>query len=230
MLNFSFYADFILNHSLLFINGSPHRILEIEFYYFSLEHPDTFVHCNEMQLTTNQWYFHRAGSSAHSGYRGGTFKGLDITFGNGRDYGGILIRSIQGVEGPCRVVDYILKLCSCGSIEELVSKISLDISAPGLLNLQSTDLPQYNISAGPRVGLSFKKANVEDYIFRPYRFGIQELIKKDLWGFILTNPFQRSSSRYYSDYLYGTQLTNIDAHKEMKTIRDKCICFGFLNK
>jgi len=37
------------------------------------------------------WYFHRYGSK---GYKSGTYKGLDITFGQDSMYGGILIRSI----------------------------------------------------------------------------------------------------------------------------------------
>ncbi len=38
---------------------------------------DPFSHCDAMQQTCAQWYFHKTGGK----YRGGTYKGLDVTFG-----------------------------------------------------------------------------------------------------------------------------------------------------
>ena len=69
-----------------------YRILEIEFYQFIEKlHPDTFTHCDDMQRECGKWYFHRSGKS----FRGGTYKGLDISFGRGKQgYGGVLLRSI----------------------------------------------------------------------------------------------------------------------------------------
>jgi hypothetical protein len=38
---------------------------------------DPFSHCDAMQQTCAQWYFHKTGGK----YRSGTYKGLDVTFG-----------------------------------------------------------------------------------------------------------------------------------------------------
>src|SRR5687768_6144859 len=87
--NFEGYADGIMNGCVITIGGEWHRILELEFYLHNAEHPDPYVHRNPQQLTVGQWYFHRTGNS----YKGGTYKGLDITFG-ADSYGGILIRTL----------------------------------------------------------------------------------------------------------------------------------------
>jgi len=73
------------------VDGRVYEIYEIEFYFHSEDHPDPFVHCHADQLTDDCWYFHK---QSHN-YRGGTFKGLDLTFGGEANYGGILIRFIQ---------------------------------------------------------------------------------------------------------------------------------------
>ena len=63
-----------------------YRIGEIEFYYYDEEnHPDIFCHIAEPQKTKGCWYIHQSG--------------MDITFGDGKNFGGILIRAI--VKGVC---------------------------------------------------------------------------------------------------------------------------------
>lgn len=58
-------------------------------------------------------------------FKGVTFKGLDITFGK-EIYGGMIIRAIQSddnkiyIDGPCNVVNHILKLTNKISIYDLV--------------------------------------------------------------------------------------------------------------
>jgi len=111
--NFTYIADIILNHTLLMINGYPHRICEIEFYLNSESHPDEYVHCHEDQTKKGTWYFHRYNNGT---YKNVTFKGLDIVLGSENIYAGILIRSIidikqkKLIEGPCRTVNHILSL------------------------------------------------------------------------------------------------------------------------
>jgi hypothetical protein len=57
---------------------------------------DEYTHCNDDQLKYGYWYFHKFPNGS---YKGGTFKGLDITLGNNKDkYCGILIRSIYDIE------------------------------------------------------------------------------------------------------------------------------------
>ncbi|MBX2813641.1 MAG: hypothetical protein KTR25_17620 [Myxococcales bacterium] len=66
-------------------------ILEIEFYLNSSDHLDPFVHCHHQKKHTGTWYFNRQGQ----GYRGGTYKELDLTFGPPEAYGGILIHCLR---------------------------------------------------------------------------------------------------------------------------------------
>jgi len=53
------------------------RLVEIEFYLKGGKHNDIFTHCNKDQLSCGEWYFHKQ----KEGYKGGSYKGLDITFG-----------------------------------------------------------------------------------------------------------------------------------------------------
>ncbi len=233
------------------INGNEYRIVECEFYLYSSSHPDLFCHNNEMQLTTDQWYFHRAGTSLQSKYKGGTYKGLDITFGDSDSYGGILIRAVQSletgqvIEGPCRCVNLILELCDKTSVGDLVSDISLNIRDQDLLYMKDKDdLQQVTVSSGPRVGLTFKRKGPEanDYIHANYRFAVAKLVKKEKWGFVVSahlaglstdglGSTKNKCKEYVGYYTEGQQLTDLDdTAKSLKTIKDKCKCYGFLHK
>ena len=74
------------------------RLSEIEFYFNdSDKHHDTFCHGDEHQKKLANWYFHRQNGK---GFKTGTYKGLDISFGLGdKAYGGILIRAISSLTG-----------------------------------------------------------------------------------------------------------------------------------
>ena len=74
----------VLLASRLRVNDRSVDLCEIEFYLHGDDHPDPFVHRDPMQRSFGRWYFHRVGEN----YRGGTFKGLDITFGSDGYYGG----------------------------------------------------------------------------------------------------------------------------------------------
>ncbi|KAM9998848.1 hypothetical protein ACTFIZ_002401 [Dictyostelium cf. discoideum] len=120
----------LLNNVVLMINEQAHMLVEIEFYFKGCKHIDHFTHGDSMQLERGTWYFHRSGS----GYKGGSFKGLDITFGLGdsddesekKTYGGILIRSIQIlsdksiIDGPSLCVDHILKTTNSKDISQFI--------------------------------------------------------------------------------------------------------------
>ncbi|KAJ3042068.1 hypothetical protein HDV00_008149 [Rhizophlyctis rosea] len=109
-------AESLLNDFTLVIKAPSgdvyYRLVEIEFYLKdTIYHDDPFTHGQPQQSTCGEWYFHRRGNA----YVGGTYKGLDITFG--RTYtsapspyfqnqpppptaifrGGILIRSIARI-------------------------------------------------------------------------------------------------------------------------------------
>jgi hypothetical protein len=158
--------------------GSVNRLVEIEFYFDSQEHPDPFAHRHPEQATSGRWYFHRIGPS----YRGGSFKGFDLTFGNGVAHGGILIRSLETpngrfVVGPSLCVDYILATTASASVAALASAIGGRSASDPESPLQLMDAPNGNVDVtlfrSARVGLSLKRHNdaiAVDRLSRPYRF------------------------------------------------------------
>ena len=117
-------ADCLLNSFRLIIANKRYRIIETEVYYRGPHHVDPFAHRDPIQLQCDRWYVHRTGGS----YNGGSFKGLDITFGDGRASGGWLIRGLEQcdgthIDGPSLVVDHIL--ASAKVNERKVSKDEL---------------------------------------------------------------------------------------------------------
>jgi len=197
-------SNVLLNDVILYINEKPHRLDEIEFYYNAYSHQDIFAHCDLMQVSCGKWYFHKSGNT----YKSGTYKGMDITFGNtaNNKFGGILIRSfeelsstppldgkIKIMEGPCVCVDYILNENECDGIIKFVADFckesQLDVTKTKKLYLKfaTTEAekkllePHRPIFPGPRVGLSLKKNDPAQYRFvmKNYRFLTQpKLIKK----------------------------------------------------
>ncbi|KDQ63970.1 hypothetical protein JAAARDRAFT_27642 [Jaapia argillacea MUCL 33604] len=143
------------------------EILELECYLHKVGcHEDPFTRGAEEQRKSGLWYFHRAprrfqpstsqvtrAPTAAGGYRGGTRKGLDITFGSplllSSPYfasssttkppstappstttrGGVLFRTIRRVKdqklisGPSLLVDEVLRLSKADSISQLVDTI-----------------------------------------------------------------------------------------------------------
>lgn len=110
----------LLLHTELLVAGLPCRLQEIEFYWFATQHPDPFCHCHPLQRLHGRWYFHRVGSA----YRGGSFKGLDLTFSDGQGYGGILLRGLllpdgSVISGPSRLVDFLLEATGFPNVAQL---------------------------------------------------------------------------------------------------------------
>ena len=62
------------------INNAYYRIVDFEFYTFSKSLPDPHTYKNDLQLENGKFYLHSSG--------------VDITFGDGINHGGILLRSI----------------------------------------------------------------------------------------------------------------------------------------
>eukprot|EP00771_Trimastix_marina_P002011 gnl/Trimastix_PCT/3120.p1 GENE.gnl/Trimastix_PCT/3120~~gnl/Trimastix_PCT/3120.p1 ORF type:complete len:433 (+),score=28.81 gnl/Trimastix_PCT/3120:57-1301(+) len=131
---------------ILSICGRPHVLREIEFYFHGPDHQDPFAHCSYYQRTPGCWYFHRSGTNQDSGFKGGSYQGVDLTFGTGAsrggemEYGGILIRCIEDlheskvIEGPSKCVDHILALYGKKSIATLVSeRRAMDASARAVM-------------------------------------------------------------------------------------------------
>ena len=79
--SFDRIADKISKDIMLVINRAHYRIVDFEFYFFSeTKFKDPYTHKNKIQLESGKLYFHPSG--------------IDITFGNGTYYGGILLRSV----------------------------------------------------------------------------------------------------------------------------------------
>ena len=134
------------SHTNSAVTVKSYRIVELEYYYSSPEHPDPYVHLDSHQSHWMCWYFHRQNGKS---YKGGTYKGLDITIGDigspiestksshsrskdvGGGAGGLLIRSIVNIEtgeviqGPCKVVNELLTSHNSTSlsVHELVGEL-----------------------------------------------------------------------------------------------------------
>ena len=167
-------ANVILNNCYLEVNKTNYRIIEIEFYLKCNGHPDTYTHCDPDQLLMHTFYFHKFKTGT---YKAGTFKGMDLTFGDEGEnaYFGILVRSIQNIttkqitEGPCNVVNKILSEYKCDSLMNFTAGNSLDLfeNNHNFLLIPNANLEQLPIAVGPRIGLG---PSYPEYRMRNYRF------------------------------------------------------------
>jgi len=173
---FARIAQCLLGSYRLRVAGSPCRLVEIEFYFDGEPHRDPFAHRHPEQATSGRWYFHRIGAS----YRGGSFKGVDLTFGDGDSRGGVLVRSFETssgelVVGPSLCVDHVLAATGSSSVAALASAIggrsAFDATSP--LHLVEDTALDVTIFRSARVGLTLKRHNdalAVDRLARPYRF------------------------------------------------------------
>ena len=169
-------ANVLLNKYYLRVNKSKYRLIEIEFYLKCNGHSDPYTHCDPDQLLMRSFYFHKFKTGT---YKAGTFKGLDLTFGdaNTDSYFGILIRSVQKIsknsdniiEGPCNTVNAFLKEYDCSSIMEFTKGKNLNIfsNKHNFVLVKDKTLEERQIWMGPRIGLSNK---YPDYQNSNYRF------------------------------------------------------------
>ncbi len=174
---FSRIAGRLLNGARLVVAGKAYRFVEVEFYYHADAHPDPFTHRDPLQKTCGRWYFHRT----RGVYRGGSFKGFDLTFGDGTAFGGVLIRGLETpdgtlIDGPCLCVDHLLVRTKKGDVASLDAAIagrpSWDPESP--LYLRWDDDEERVVYRSARVGLSLKRgaasAEPPRFVLRPYRF------------------------------------------------------------
>lgn len=178
-------AALLLNRAALLVDGAPHRLREIEFYYNSEAHADPFAHGAEQQKTVGRWYFHREGGE----YRGGSFKGLDISFGPEGVVGGVLIRTLDAPDGAqvngCSLcVDHLLAQTGHERVAALDGALgSRHVwEAGGPLQLVEHEWEDGDILGTARVGLTLKRMyehlEMPAYLMRPYRFLTDHKIKK----------------------------------------------------
>jgi hypothetical protein len=171
-------AGKLLNDTDFVVGGAAYRFAELEIYYHGTGHADLFAHRDPVQLENGRWYFHRTRGE----YRGGSFKGLDLAFGDGKAHFGILIRTIVASEGtvldgPCVTVDHLLartKAKTVAALDGLINARKIwDATAP--LSIRASAKPrEAAVYRSSRVGLSLKKAHGKPdaprFVARPYRF------------------------------------------------------------
>jgi hypothetical protein len=184
MSDFYDIANTLLNERALLIKDEIHYIAELEIYINSEQHPDPYVHQHPEQTKQGNFYFHRGSTKPDAKYKGGTFKGVDLTYGEsspqGDTYAGILIRSLLSedgklITGPCNVVNHILSMYKVDSIEELVSS-GIDFSSDkGNLSflhnkhdllLVTVPDQKKSLFEGPRIGLGDKDPVWRDKLYR----------------------------------------------------------------
>jgi hypothetical protein len=171
-------ADRLLNGSRLLAGGGAHRLVEVEAYYHSRAHPDPFTHRDPLQRECGRWYFH----CTRGTYRSGSFKGLDLTFGSGDAFGGMLIRGLEApggklIDGPSLLVDHLLDVTGAQSVAQLdaaiASRVAWDPSNPLRLVEAPGEEPRL-VYRSARVGLSLKRAGASSdmprFILRSYRY------------------------------------------------------------
>ena len=175
---FAHIAATLLNGCDFLVTGGAFRIAEIEIYYRGAGHRDPFAHAHPFQLQAGKWYFHRTGGS----YRGGTFKGLDLSLGDGSATLGALLRTIVdpagiAISGPSRIVDHLLRLTGTASVKELdeliAGRSAWNVKSP--LAIRTSKRPRTaTVFTTARVGLTLKRAaahpEMPEYLLRNYRF------------------------------------------------------------
>ena len=190
--HFNRIAGLLMNRIVLIVNKNRYRLTEIEFYYYSTGyHEDPYIHRNKLQLLAGQWYFHGSG--------------LDITFGDGTNYGGILIRGIKlinrdkpvFIDGPLNVVQEIFS--AFGNVSYKEHTLTL---------IETDDLPVEEIVRSTRVGLKDKE---------PAGF-------KDKYYRYLTFPFEASH-----DYKEKTRVAQLmlNGDKQLRSYSQEEINAGF---
>lgn len=138
--DFQRIANELMNSWILQVENSRYRICEIEFYFQSQEHNDTYTHGHELQKEKGRWYFHGSG--------------IDLTFGSSEIFGGILIRAVYNIDSK----NYIYG--PLNSITELFGNLStayLKQFAFGLVYDSEKIIETEKIIAAPRVGLNPNK-------------------------------------------------------------------------
>ena len=196
------YANKLMNNYYLKIGDLEIELCEIEFYYYDEDkkHADCYVHLSELQQEIGKLYVHN-NSNVYNRV------GIDLTFGNGKYYGGILIRGIKDkktnkfIAGPAKVRQYFEeKLCSNinkdnfdnKETQQCLNKFSIEIKE----NKQNN-----NILISIREGLSetFKK-----FTFLLYRY-----IRED---YLFASPSKN----------FNNKLKNISNLSQIKAISHLC--------
>lgn len=132
----------LLREGALYAGDRRFEPIEAELYLYAPGHLDPTVHQHPEQGEPGRFYLHRVGS----GFRGGSYKGLDLSWGGGRAYGGALIRGLRDedggiISGPSLCVDALLAATEspdCATLHAKLSGASVYAATPLRLGLRPT--------------------------------------------------------------------------------------------
>ncbi|MBX7242994.1 MAG: hypothetical protein K1X92_14725 [Bacteroidia bacterium] len=167
-------ADFFLNSSLFYIENEAFRITELECYFYSDAHPDSYTHRNPRQALNGLWYFHRLKNPEK--YRNLKQKGLDITIGNigTASFGGILIRKIsrfpegESYNGPALIINKIIDTIGYAVLNDLGIADASIFTRENSLHIEPFVMERRLVLSGKRIGLN--SLRFPGYAEREYRF------------------------------------------------------------
>lgn len=146
----------LLTEGALFAGDRRFEPVEAELYLHGPGHLDPTVHQHPEQGEPGRFYLHRVGR----GFKGGSYKGLDLSWGGDGAFGGALIRGLRDedggiVSGPSLCVDALLAACGmpdCASLHRCVVGRPVYAAGPLRLGLRPTLEPRVPLLTA-RVGL-----------------------------------------------------------------------------
>lgn len=204
-------ANSIANDFVLKINSSIYQIIDFEFYVYSEEQfRDPFTHRNVQQLRSGTLYLHPSG--------------VDITCGDGVNYGGILLRSIVKLNSTNESLVGIVKQFEGPQIvvSELFSNLyplNGELNEIGLFNRNDISrnimsIPVQKVLSTSRVGLKKKVEGANDDFFNlPFRYIAvltrSSVFKQKIKGFeffLLENIDGKTFTKADADRLAGYKI------------------------
>jgi len=185
----------IMKNYVLQIDDLKIELKELEFYLFDCEkHPDIYVHQNDIQKNTSNFLY------VHDSW--GNRGGLDLTFGNGKYYGGILIRGIKidgkYISGPVKLRNYI------------VSKLPKEKTINSYKDLQ-----EYFYSIKNNISFIEEHNASDTTIFHSTRFGLDEektsKYSQALYRFIDIDYMNASPTKEFLNAKGDLEITKVKA-------------------
>lgn len=163
--------------TLFYIKDRRYKITEAELYLNSQGHPDVYAHGSDDQRMMGLFYFHKRGNS----YQEGKIKGIDITFGNQKRIGGILLRGMQNlddesdyIDGPGRLSQRVIEAFGGkkAKVMDVVPKLDVGIFSRQDMWLEEISGENQIIFKAPRKGLTLSKdvAARLPYFAKLYRY------------------------------------------------------------
>ncbi|TAE16119.1 MAG: hypothetical protein EAZ47_11525 [Bacteroidetes bacterium] len=160
LFSFERIAEKFAHTVYLKVNNASYRLVDFEFYAFGNALPDPHTYKHEQQLAFGKLYAHGSG--------------IDITFGDGTNYCGMLVRSVvklyegtgpesgfmkQQIEGPQNVATELL-----GNLYALTDGKPNDVTFVDIQgrNQDASFYPAKHVLSGKRIGLTPKPTDPED--------------------------------------------------------------------